>query len=141
LATGLLSAGHETTANMIGLGTAALLQHPDQLALMRDSTDATVIANAVNELLRYLSIVHNGQRRIALDDIDINGVHIKAGEGIILDLAPANWDEAVFADPGRLDFRRPAGNHVAFGFGPHQCVGQQLARTVPVTYCESSLAK
>jgi cytochrome P450 len=128
LATGLLSAGHETTANMIGLGTAALLQHPDQLALMRDSTDRTVIANAVNELLRYLSIVHNGQRRIALEDIDINGVHIKAGEGIILDLAPANWDEAVFADPGRLDLRRPADNHVAFGFGPHQCVGQQLAR-------------
>jgi cytochrome P450 len=128
LATGLLSAGHETTANMIGLGTAALLQHPDQLTLMRDSTDPAVTANSVNELLRYLSIVHNGQRRIALEDIDINGVHIKAGEGIILDLAPANWDEAVFADPGRLDLRRPAGNHVAFGFGPHQCVGQQLAR-------------
>jgi cytochrome P450 len=128
LATGLLSAGHETTANMIGLGTAALLQHPDQLALMRDSTDRAVIANAVDELLRYLSIVHNGQRRIALKDIDVDGVHINAGDGIILDLSPANWDDTVFDDPGRLDLRRPAGNHVAFGFGPHQCVGQQLAR-------------
>jgi cytochrome P450 len=128
LATGLLSAGHETTANMIGLGTAALLQHPEQLALMRDSIEPEAIANAVNELLRYLSIIHHGQRRIALADIDIDGVHIAAGEGIILDLSPANWDETVFPDAGRLDLRRPAGNHVAFGFGPHQCVGQQLAR-------------
>jgi cytochrome P450 len=98
------------------------------LALMRDSTEPAAIANAVNELLRYLSIIHSGQRRIALADIDIDGVHIAAGEGIILDLSPANWDETVFPNAGRLDLRRPAGNHVAFGFGPHQCVGQQLAR-------------
>ncbi|PJK20437.1 cytochrome P450 [Mycolicibacterium goodii] len=128
LAAGLLSAGHETTANMIGLGVAALLQSPDQLAIMRDSTDMAVTANAVNELLRYLSIVHHGQRRIALEDIKINGVHIQAGDGIILDLSPANWDERVFPNPGQLDLHRPAGSHVAFGFGPHQCVGQQLAR-------------
>jgi cytochrome P450 len=128
LATGLLSAGHETTANMIGLGVAALLQAPDQIALFRDSSDPREIANAVNELLRYLSIVQQGQRRIALEDIDIDGVHIAAGDGIILDLSPANWDETVFPHPERLDLHRAADNHVAFGFGPHQCVGQQLAR-------------
>jgi cytochrome P450 len=128
LATGLLSAGHETTANMIGLGVAALLQHPDQIALFRDSSDPREIANAVNELLRYLSIVQQGQRRIALEDIDIDGVHIAAGDGIILDLSPANWDDTVFPHPERLDVHRPADNHVAFGFGPHQCIGQQLAR-------------
>lgn len=128
LATGLLSAGHETTANMISLGTAALLQNPDQATLIRESADPQEIANAVNELLRYLSIVHNGQRRIALEDINVGDVQIKAGDGIILDLSPANWDEAVFPNPDHLDLTRPAANHVAFGFGPHQCVGQQLAR-------------
>jgi cytochrome P450 len=128
LAVGLLVAGHETTANMIGLGTVALLQHPEQLTILRDADDPKVVANAVEELLRYLSIVQQGQRCVALDDIEIAGQHIRAGEGIILDLSPANWDERVFPEPERLDLRRPARDHVAFGFGPHQCVGQQLAR-------------
>jgi cytochrome P450 len=129
LGTGLLIAGHETTANMIGLGVLALLENPDQLALIRDSDDPKVIANAVEELLRYLSIIQNGQRRIAVEDIEIAGVTIRAGEGIIIDLAPANWDPNVFAQPEQLDSGRPnAAQHVAFGYGRHQCVGQQLAR-------------
>ena len=129
LGTGLLIAGHETTANMIGLGTLALLENPAQLALLRDAEDQKVVANAVEELLRYLSIIQNGQRRIALEDIEIAGEVIRAGEGIIIDLAPANWDPKAFHQPDRLDLQREgAGQNVAFGYGRHQCVGQQLAR-------------
>lgn len=129
LGTGLLIAGHETTANMIGLGVLALLQYPEQSAVLRDTDNPKVIANAVEELLRYLSIIQNGQRRVAVEDIEIAGDVIHAGEGIIIDLAPANWDAKAFAEPERLYLHRSdAGQHVAFGYGRHQCVGQQLAR-------------
>lgn len=129
LASGLLIAGHETTANMIGIGVLALLENPEQLAFLRDTDDPKAVANAVEELLRYLSIIQNGQRRVATEDIEIAGETIKAGEGIIIDLNPANWDATVFPEPDRLDLQRPdADKHLAFGFGRHQCVGQQLAR-------------
>lgn len=128
IGTGVLIAGHETSANMIALGTLALLENPDQLALLRDTDDPKVVANAVEELLRYLSIIQNGQRRVAVGDIEIGGQTIKAGEGVIIDLAPANWDPNQFPEPDKLDLTRPARLHVGFGFGPHQCVGQQLAR-------------
>jgi cytochrome P450 len=129
LSTGLLIAGHETTANMIGLGVLALLQYPEQADVLRDTDDPKVIANAVEELLRYLSIIQNGQRRVAAEDIEIAGEVIHGGEGIIIDLAPANWDANAFAEPERLYLHRSgAGQHVAFGYGRHQCVGQQLAR-------------
>ena len=129
LGTGLLIAGHETTANMIGLGVLALLENPDQAAVLRDTDDPNVIANAVEELLRYLSIIQNGQRRVAAEDIDIAGEVIRAGEGIIIDNAPANWDASEFSEPDRLYLHRSgAGQHIAFGYGRHQCVGQQLAR-------------
>jgi cytochrome P450 len=128
LALGVLIAGHETTANMISLSIAALLEHPDQLALMRDAEDPKAIAAAVEELMRYLSIIQTGQRRIAIEDIEVGGETIRAGEGIILDIPPANWDPRQFPDPDRLDLRRDDGAHVGFGYGRHQCVGQQLAR-------------
>ncbi|MGH3969039.1 MAG: cytochrome P450, partial [Mycobacterium sp.] len=125
LSTGLLIAGHETTANMIGLGVLALLENPDQAAVIRDAQDQGVIANAVEELLRYLSIIHTGQRRVAAQDIEISGETIRAGEGIIIDLAPANWDASVFDEPDRLYLHRAGANtNVAFGYGRHQCVGQ-----------------
>jgi cytochrome P450 len=128
MGTGLMIAGHETTANMIGLGTLALLEHPDQLAILRDSTDPKTIADAVEELLRYLTIIHGGQRRIAKEDIEIGDVVIRAGEGIIIELASANRDPRAFPDPDRLDLSRSARQHHAFGYGIHQCIGQQLAR-------------
>ena len=129
LASGLLIAGHETTANMIGIGVLALLENPEQLAFLRDTDDPKAVANAVEEMLRYLSIIQNGQRRVATEDIEIGGRTIKAGEGIIIDLSPANWDAAAFPDPERLDLQRPdADKNLAFGYGRHQCVGQQLAR-------------
>lgn len=128
LGTGLLIAGHETTANMIGIGVLALLENPEQAALLRDSDDPKFIANAAEELMRYLSIIQNGQRRVAIEDIEIGGETIRAGEGIIIDLAPANWDAAAYPRPDELDLTRDAGQQLGFGYGRHQCVGQQLAR-------------
>ncbi|MDT5391549.1 MAG: hypothetical protein QOE04_5190 [Mycobacterium sp.] len=128
LGTGLLIAGHETTANMIGIGVLALLENPEQAALLRDSDDPKFIANAAEELMRYLSIIQNGQRRIAIEDIEIGGETIRGGEGIVIDLAPANWDANAYPEPDKVDFTRDAGQELGFGFGRHQCVGQQLAR-------------
>jgi cytochrome P450 len=125
----LLVAGHDTSANMITLGTALLLENPDQLAMMRDNADdPKFVVNAVEELLRYLTIPHLLARRVAVDDIDIGGETIKAGDGVITSLPAANWDPAAFPDPARLDLTRQASHHHSFGWGPHQCVGQQLAR-------------
>jgi cytochrome P450 len=124
----LLIAGHETTANMIALGTLALLEHPEQLAALRDAGNPQLVAAAVEELLRYLTIVHFGLRRVALADIEIGDRIIRAGDGVILATVAGNRDEQVFADPDRLDIHRDARRHVAFGFGVHQCLGQPLAR-------------
>jgi cytochrome P450 len=124
----LLIAGHETTANMIALGTLVLLENPDQLAVLRDDPDPDVVARAVEELLRFLTITHNGLRRVALEDIDAGGRTIRAGEGIVIPTEQGNRDDAVFPDADRLDVTRDARHHLAFGFGVHQCLGQQLAR-------------
>jgi len=124
----LLLAGHDTTANMIALGTLALLENPDQMAILRETDDPAVVAGAVEELLRYLSIVHIGHPRAALEDIEISGHLIRAGDGLLLPAETANRDPSVFADPDRLDILRDARGHVAFAFGPHQCLGQNLAR-------------
>ena len=124
----LLVAGHETTANMIALGTLALLEHPEQLQRLRESEDPALVASAVEELLRYLNITHSGRRRVATEDIEFAGQLIRAGEGIVFPNDVANRDPDVFADPDTLDLTRDARNHVAFGFGVHQCLGQPLAR-------------
>ncbi|MFF2727837.1 cytochrome P450 [Streptomyces sp. NPDC058008] len=124
----LLLGGHETTANMISLGTLLLLQHPEQLASIRDTDDPAVVRDAVEELLRYLSIVHLGRRRTALEDIEIAGRTIRAGDGVILLGELANRDPSVFPEPDRLDITRNARQHQAFGAGSHHCVGQPLAR-------------
>ncbi len=124
----MLLAGHETTANMIALGTLALLRHPDQLAQLRETDDPKLVASAVEELLRYLTITHGGLRRVALTDIEVGGQVIRAGEGILLISETANRDPAAFTDPDGLDLQRDARHHVAFGYGVHQCLGQSLAR-------------
>ncbi|MFG1701802.1 cytochrome P450 [Nonomuraea sp. M3C6] len=122
----LLVAGHETTANMLGLGTYALLTNPDQLAAMRD--DPSVVDNGVEELLRYLTIIHLGPFRTALEDVEIEGNLIKTGETVGIHLPTVNRDPSRFADGDALDVTRPAGGHLTFGHGIHQCLGQQLAR-------------
>ncbi|MEV5835264.1 cytochrome P450 [Nocardia sp. NPDC052112] len=124
----MLIAGHETSANMITLATALLLENPDQLALLRATEDKKVIASAVEELLRYLTIPHLLQRRIATEDIEVEGHTIRAGDGIISSLPAANFDPVAFPEPEKLDLLREARHHHAFGWGPHQCIGQQLAR-------------
>ena len=122
----LLSAGHQTTQNMTALGVLTLLQHPDQLALIR--RDPAMIPGAVEELLRFSSVLHVGARRVALEDIDVNGTLVKAGEGVICSIPAANRDPHLFSQPDKLDVARDAAGHVAFGFGVHQCLGQVLAR-------------
>lgn len=123
----LLVAGLETTGNMIALGTLALLRHPGQLKLLQENEDSALVANAVDELVRYLNISHSGRRRVALQDITIGDTTIRAGEGIILSSELANRDPEHFPDPDRLDLTREAGHHLAFGFGPHHCLGRPLA--------------
>jgi cytochrome P450 len=122
----LLIAGHETTSNMLGLGTLALLRHPDQLALVRD--DPAAVAPAVEELLRFLGIVHSGIPRTTTEDVEVGGVAIPADSLVILALAAANRDPRVVADGDRLDITRDAAGHVAFGHGVHHCLGAPLAR-------------
>jgi cytochrome P450 len=125
LATLLLIAGHETTSNVISLGTLALLEHPDQLAAL--NADPSLIPSAVEEMLRFCNIVEAGFR-VALDDIEIDGTVIKAGEGLVALAASANRDSAAFEQPDGFDVTRGARHHVAFGYGIHQCLGQNLAR-------------
>jgi cytochrome P450 len=126
IATLLLLAGHETTANMLALSTFALLEQPAQLAAWR--ADPGIVDGAVEELLRYLSIVHLGPARRALEDVTIGGVEIPAGSTVMLSVPAANRDPAQWPAGADLDITRPRGPHLAFGHGVHQCLGQQLAR-------------
>ncbi|MET9014359.1 cytochrome P450 [Streptomyces olivaceoviridis] len=121
----LLVAGHETTANMISLGTYTLLRHPDRLAELR--ADPALLPAAVEELMRMLSIAE-GLQRVALEDIEVDGTTIRAGDGVLFGTSVINRDTSVYDDPDALDFHRPDRHHVAFGFGIHQCLGQNLAR-------------
>jgi cytochrome P450 len=122
----LLIAGHETTANMIGLSVLLLLQHPEHLAALR--ADEDLADGMVEELLRYLSIVRTGLPRLATRDVEIGGHTIRAGEPATALLSLANRDDDVFADGSGFDPYRQAHQHLAFGFGVHQCIGQPLAR-------------
>ncbi|MEU4536050.1 cytochrome P450 [Streptosporangium sp. NPDC023825] len=121
----LLAAGFDTTANMLALGTFALLRNPEQLAALR--ADPGLADGAVEELLRYLSVAKQFQR-VALEDVELGGRTVKAGATVILSYNTANRDPERFADPHALDLRRQDGGHLAFGHGIHQCLGQQLAR-------------
>lgn len=123
----LLVAGHETTANMTALSVLALLGRPDQLDRLRHA-DAEQLRVAVEELLRYLSVVHSGLARVATEEVMIGGTVVRAGEGVLCMLGTANWDEDAFPGGADLDVSRDARRHVAFGFGVHQCLGQPLAR-------------
>jgi cytochrome P450 len=123
----LIVAGHETTANMISLGTLTILLNPDWFQAMRTQPD--VATNAVEELLRFYTPQHDGLPRVAIKDVNINGTLISAGDGVIVCVASGNRDEAVFPDPDKADFKRDgAQRHLAFGDGVHRCLGQWLAR-------------
>ncbi|WP_216918084.1 cytochrome P450 [Nocardia noduli] len=121
----LLGAGLDTTANMLALGTFALLTHPEQFAALRSDPDLT--DNAVEELMRYLSISHS-TARAALEDVELGGKLIRAGETVAVSIQTANRDPARFDSPDALDLHRNTIGHLGFSHGAHQCLGQQLAR-------------
>lgn len=125
LATILLVAGHETTANMISLGTFTLLQHPERLSELR--AEQSLMPAAVEELLRFLSIA-DGIVRVAKEDIEVAGSTIRADDGVIFSTSLINRDTTAYEAPEELDFHRADRHHIAFGFGIHQCLGQNLAR-------------
>lgn len=123
----LLIAGFETTGNMISLGTALLLSHPDQLAAFLAGDDAFQ-RNAVEELLRYLTIAQHPRQFACVEDTEIGGNLIRAGEGVLISLPAANRDETAFEDADTSDLTRSSRRHLAFSYGVHQCLGQALAR-------------
>ena len=122
----ILRAGHDTTTNMIALGTLLLLEHPDQLEKLK--ANPKLVDSAVEELLRFLSPVQFAPRRVALEDVEVAGSEIRHGDGVFAISASANRDPAAFPEPDELDITRKAGHHLAFGYGIHRCLGQQLAR-------------
>ncbi|MFZ4813834.1 MAG: cytochrome P450 family protein [Phototrophicaceae bacterium] len=122
----LLFAGHETTVNLIGSGTLALLQHPDQLEKLK--ADPTLLDSTIEELLRYTNPVQHVAPRYALEDVEIGGVKIAQGSTVMLGIAAANYDPDMFPNPDQLDITRNPNRHVALGFGVHYCVGAPLAR-------------
>ncbi|HEY4911968.1 MAG TPA: cytochrome P450 [Methylomirabilota bacterium] len=121
----LLIAGHETTVNLIGNGVLALLQHPDQMRVLRE--DPALIQTGVEELLRYDAPVQRTGRVVAAD-VEIGGKAISRGSIVVAVLGAANRDPAHFPDPERLDVTRRENRHIAFGFGIHFCLGAPLAR-------------
>ncbi|WP_338773352.1 cytochrome P450 [Nocardia vulneris] len=121
----LLLAGHETTANMLALGTFALLEHPEQWAELRANLE--LVPDAVEELMRYLSVADIFYR-YATEDIELGGETIRAGSTVVVSLLAANRDPLRFERPDELDLHRTARGHLSFGHGVHQCLGQQLAR-------------
>ncbi len=121
----LLIAGNETTRNLIGNGVLALLRHPAQIERLHK--DPSLIQSAVDELLRFTGPVQT-TARVATEDADIGGQTIKRGQLVFTLLAAANHDPAKLEDPDELDIRRHPNDHIAFGEGPHSCLGQYLAR-------------
>ncbi|SDY94855.1 Cytochrome P450 [Micromonospora pattaloongensis] len=127
LAAGLLAAGHETTVTQIPNFVYVLLTHPAELARLR--ADPALVPSAVEELMRYVPLgVASSFARYALEDVELGGVLVRAGEPVIASLSAANRDPEVFDDPDRLDLTRAANPHVGFGHGVHHCIGAQLAR-------------
>ena len=121
----LLSAGNETTTNLIGNGVLALLRNPDQLQRLRE--DPTLIPAAVEELLRYDSPVQASFRRV-LADCEVNGFPLRKSDNIVVLLGAANRDPDVFENPDKLDIARGQRSHLSFGRGIHHCLGAPLAR-------------
>ncbi|MEO6702510.1 MAG: cytochrome P450 [Jatrophihabitantaceae bacterium] len=121
----ILVAGTVTSTSTISLGTLALLDNPDQFAAL--SEDPSLVPGAIEEILRYISVVEQ-LARVASEDIEIGGQLIKAGDGILVSFAGTNLDPSVTGHPDRLDVTRPPTNHLAFSHGIHHCIGRNLAR-------------
>ncbi|MFF1339696.1 MULTISPECIES: cytochrome P450 [unclassified Streptomyces] len=124
----LLTAGHDTTANMISLGVLTLLRHPRHFAALGADDDPVLLAATVEEMLRHLTVVQRGIRRIAREDTEVGGHPVRAGEGVVAAINVANRDPERFSAGEEFDPAARAHGHLAFGYGPHQCMGQSLAR-------------
>ncbi len=122
----LMLAGHDTTANLIGSSVVALIENPGEADRLRG--DPALGASATEELLRYTSPVPCGAARTVLEDVEVSGVTIPKGDKVLGMIISANRDESVFEDPDRLDLGRDPNKHLAFAFGKHFCLGNQLAR-------------
>ncbi|WP_078662721.1 cytochrome P450 [Streptomyces bicolor] len=122
----LVLASLDNLSGMLGLGTLLLLEHPDQLAAVRD--DPGAVDGAVDELLRHLTVPHAPTPRIALTDVTVGGQLIKEGEYVLCSLPMANRDPALLSEPDRFDITREPASHVTFGHGIHHCLGAPLAR-------------
>ena len=131
-------AGFETSLCLIGTGCAALLEHHDQLALLR--ADRSLIPRAIEEFLRFEAPIQ-GSPRVAIDNVEVGGRTIRKGRIVLLMLGSANRDETVFADPDRLDVTRNPNPHVAFGGGPHFCLGSSLSRAEAAVVFDRLLAR
>ncbi|OBI86389.1 cytochrome P450 [Mycobacterium asiaticum] len=136
----MMQAGHETTANMISLGTVALLDYPEVFRRLAQTDDRTVVANIVEELMRYLSIVHSQVDRVATEDFTLGGQLIRAGDAVVMNLPAGNWDTQFVDRPEELDADRNPRGHLGFGYGVHQCIGANLAR-VEMQVAFSTLAR
>jgi cytochrome P450 len=126
LATQVLMAGHETTVSLIGTGVVLLMRHPDQLAALR--ADPSLVGSAVEEILRYESPADASLLRVATADVELAGVTIRKGEGVIAVTGSGNFDESEFSNPATFDTTRTHNPHLGFGYGPHFCIGAPLAR-------------
>jgi cytochrome P450 len=127
LAAGLLAAGHETTVTQIPNVVYVLLTAPQEWA--RLCADPGLVPSAVEELMRFVPLGSSSAfARYALEDVELGGMLVRAGEPVVVSLASANRDESVFADPERLDLTREVNPHLGFGHGVHHCIGAQLAR-------------
>ncbi|RSS06733.1 cytochrome P450 [Streptomyces sp. WAC00469] len=123
---GVLVAGHETTASQIPNFVHTLLEHPEELARLR--VDLGLVPQAVEELMRFVPLGSASTARYAVEDVELSGGVVHAGEPVVVSTAAANRDTAVFTCPERLDLTRKEAAHVGFGHGPHHCLGAQLAR-------------
>ncbi len=139
----LIIAGHETTVHLVSNGTAALLTHPDQLALLRERPE--LMPGAVNELLRWCGPAVLAPMRYAAEDVEVGGEPVRRGEAVMPILAAANYDPRVYDEPERLDITREpvrgAEPHVGFGHGPHFCMGAALARQEAAVAFEALLRR
>jgi cytochrome P450 len=122
----ILVAGHETTANVIAMGALTLMKNPDQLEMLKQ--DGSLVPDAVEEMLRYLTIPHFNSIRVAKEDTMVGEQPVKVGEGVLAMINAANRDPAEFPEPDRFDITRKDIHHITFAYGVHQCLGQPLAR-------------
>ncbi len=124
----LLSAGHETTVNLLGSGTLALLEHPDQLTRLRDNPEPALVKSAVEELVRFVCPAETATERYTTEDVTIAGTTIPQGELVLAVIASANRDATYFENPDTLDLGRQNNKHLSFGQGIHYCIGAPLSR-------------